>query len=65
MEKLNYNNLDAETQDRLLSISKTEMEERYGHSLKSYAIENGLNYEDLLNEEAIRNLYKYKFTFSI
>lgn len=65
MEKLNYGNLDAETQERLISKSKAEIESRYGKDLKVYAKENGLDYPKLLEEEALRNLYKYKFTFTI
>jgi len=65
MVQLNYNNLDAETQERLLSKSKEEIENRYGNDLKAYAIENGLDYEEVLEEEAIRNLYNYKYTFTI
>jgi len=65
MVQLNYNNLDAETQERLLEKSKKEIEVRYGKDLKAYAIENGLDYTSLLEEEAIRNLYNFKFTFSI
>lgn len=65
MEKLNYSNLDKETQERLLSKSKTEIEQRYGQKLKSYARENGLDYSELLEEEAIRNLYNYRFVFKV
>lgn len=65
MEHLNYNNLDGETQDRLLSKSRNEIEKRYGRDLKKYAKEYGLDYEALLNEEAIRNLYNYTFRFTI
>lgn len=65
MVQLNYNNLDKETQERLLAKSKKEIERRYGKDLKAYAIENGLDYISLLEEEAIRNLYNYKFIFNI
>jgi len=65
MVQLNYNNLDADTQNRLLSKSKEEIEHRYGKDLKSYAIENGLDYSEILEEEAIRNLYNYEYTFTI
>ena len=34
---LNYTNLDKETQERLLSMSKKEVENRFGKQLKSYA----------------------------
>ena len=62
MVQLNYNNLDADTQQQLLSKSKQEIEQRYGKDLKAYAQENGLNYSEVLDQEAIRNLYKYTFT---
>ncbi|WP_298535892.1 hypothetical protein [uncultured Algibacter sp.] len=62
---LNYNNLDAETQERLLQNSKCDVEQQSGDDLKAYAIENHLDYDTLLNEEAIRNLYNYIFVFNI
>jgi hypothetical protein len=65
MVYLNYNNLDSETQNRLLENSKKDIEAQCGNDLKAYAIENHLDYDTLLEEEAIRNLYNYKFVFSI
>lgn len=62
---LNYNNLDEETQQRLLENSKKDVEHYYGEELKSYALEFHLNYEMLLEEEAIKNLYNYHFIFNI
>jgi hypothetical protein len=65
MVHLNYNNLDAATQERLLLKSKQEIEQRFGYDLNKYAIQNGLTYNQVLEEEAIRNLYNYSFTFTI
>jgi hypothetical protein len=65
MVYLNYNNLDGETQERLLKQSKTEIEERHGKELRIYAVNNQMEYDTLLEEEAIRNLYNYKFIFTI
>ena len=62
---LNYSNLDAETQQRLLLNSKKEVEGKFGDDLKIYAKEHYLNYDVLLEEEATRNLYNYKFVFNI
>lgn len=62
---LNYNNLDAETQERLLQDSKRDMEQQYGNDLRAYAIENHLDYGVLLEEDAIRNLYSYQYVFNI
>lgn len=62
---LNYNNLDAETQERLLSNSKAEVKRKYGNDLKAYATKHHLNFEDLLHEEAVKNLYSYTYVFNI
>lgn len=62
---LNYNNLDAETQNRLLQNSKKEVEQKIGDDLMSFAKVHCLDYDALLEEEAIKNLYSYKFVFNI
>lgn len=62
---LNYNNLDAETQEYLLGKSKKEVLIKYGKELKTYAVENHIEYETLLEEEAIKNLYNYTFVFNV
>ena len=62
---LNYNNLDGETQEKLLRRSKAEVEWRHGRELKFYAESNQLDYDLLIEEEAIRNLDTYKFIFTI
>jgi hypothetical protein len=65
MVYLNYNNLDEETQLRLLSVSKEDVESKFGNDLKAYAKEHHLNYDVLLDEEATRNLYSYQYVFNI
>ena len=65
MVYLNYNNLDNDTQNRLLSMSKRDIERRFGKQLRNYAREHYVNYETLLEEEAIRNLYNCKYVFNI
>lgn len=62
---LNFNNLDSETQQRLLSLSKKDVEIRFGNDLKRYSQEHCTSYDILLEEEAIRNLYTYKFEFKV
>jgi hypothetical protein len=63
--RLNFNHLDGETQDRLMQQSKHEVEQTYGAAIKTYAEENDLVYEELLEEEAIKNLYNHKFKFTV
>lgn len=62
---LNYNNLDAETQERLLSDSKADVKRRFGKELKAYARKHHLNFDDMLHEEAVKNLYSYTYVFNI
>ena len=63
--RLNFNNLDGETQEKIMQQSKREIERKFGEDLKTYAAENYLDYDSLLEEEAIKNLYNHTFKFSI
>jgi len=65
MAYLNYTNLDTETQQRLVSVSKKDVEQKFGNDLKRYAKEYHIEYDTLLEEEAIRNLYSYDNVFNI
>lgn len=62
---LNYTNLDPETQERLLSMSKEAIKKECGKDLEAYAIENELDYDALLEEEALRHLDTYQYVFNI
>jgi hypothetical protein len=61
---LNYSNLDNETQERLVLVSKKDVKHKFGNDLKRYAKEHHLEYDTHL-EEAIRNLYAYNYVFNI
>ena len=65
MIELNYSHLDKETQSYLRSLSKKDVERRFGGQLWEYALKHRLDYEELLEEETIRNLYNYKYVFNI
>lgn len=62
---LNYTNLDAETQERLLAMSKDEVQEKNGKELKQYAETHYVDFEQLLYEEAVKNLYSYQYVFNV
>jgi hypothetical protein len=62
---LNYTNLNEETQERLLQASKKDVEQQFGKAIKEYASKHYLNYNEMLEEEATRNLYNYRFVFNI
>ena len=65
MVYLNYTNLDNETQERLVSVSKKDVEHKFGNDLKRYAEEHHIEYDILLEEEALKNLYSYDYVFNI
>ena len=65
MITLNYNDLSKETQEQLLKKSKKDVARKYGNALLRYSRENRIAYEALLEEEAIRNLYNYKYSFRV
>jgi len=51
--RLNFNNLDGDTQEKLMEQSKKEVEIKFGSEMKIYAQENHLDYQEILEEEAI------------
>jgi len=65
MVYLNFTNLDSETQERLLSDSKEDVESRSGTELRQFARIHDKDYEALLEDEAMRNLYNYDFVFNM
>lgn len=65
MVYLNFCNLDGETQQRLMEMSKKDVEETRGKELEQYAKKNGYNYETLLEQETLSNLYSYDYVFNI
>lgn len=65
MVYLNFSNLDRETQQHLMEMSKKDIEESQGREMERYAKRNGYNYEMLLEQEAQRNLYSYDYVFNI
>ena len=65
MVHLTYNNLDALTQEQLMANSKKDVVRKFGDALLQYSQESKIAYETLLEEEAIKNLYSYKFSFQI
>lgn len=65
MGHLNYTNLDAQTQEQLLANSKKDVVRKFGDALLQYSRVNKMTYETLLEEEAVKNLYSYTFSFQI
>ncbi len=62
---LNFTNLDEETQQHLMTVSKKDIEQKFGLDLQRYAKRNNVDYQLLLEQEAQRNLYTYDYVFII
>ena len=62
---LNCTNLDEETQQHLMTVSKKDIEQKFGLDLQRYAKRNNVDYQSLLEQEAQRNLYTYDYVFII
>jgi hypothetical protein len=65
MIHINFNDLDDSAQQRLIAQSKKDLEAKFGKQLRSYAKTQFSNYDELLEQEAIRNLYNYRYSFKI
>lgn len=63
--QLNFNDLNGASQKKLLEHSKKEMEAKFGQAIREYAKTNLKNYDVLIEEEAIRNLYNLNYQFSV
>ena len=62
---LNFTDLNEETQERLLANSKEDVKHKYGKDIMDYATKHNTNLDKMLDEEAQRNLYSYKYIFNI
>ena len=65
MVYLNFTDLSEETQERLLTSSKEDVKRKYGKDIIEYASLHNTNLDKMLEEEAVRNLYSYKYVFNI
>lgn len=65
MVYLNFTDLSEEAQNRLLENSKKDVERKFGDAIRKYVKENHTNFETMIEEEALRNLYSYTYVFNI
>ena len=57
MVHLNFTDLSEEAQNRLLELSKKDVERKFGDDIRKYVIKNYGSFETTIEEEALRNLY--------
>lgn len=65
MIHLDFSDLNGETQERLLKSSKRDVEQKFGDDIRKYARDHCTDPDVMIEEEALRNLYGYKYVFNI
>jgi hypothetical protein len=65
MIHLNFSDLNEEAKERLLESSKRDVENKFGSDIRSHTKENQTDFETMIEEEALRNLYTFKYVFKI
>jgi hypothetical protein len=62
---IKFQDLSEEKQEELLQVSREHVTHLFGESIKEYVKETGADYEKLIDEEMIKNLYSYSYVFNI
>lgn len=62
---IKFQDLSVEKQEELLQVSREHVTYLYGDSIKKYVDETGADYDSLIDEEMIKNLYTCNFVFNI
>jgi hypothetical protein len=52
-------------QEELFQVSREHVIYLFGESIQKYVDETGEDYDKLIDEEMIKNLYTYNFVFNI
>lgn len=58
MVYIKFQDLSEEKQEELLQMSRAYVIHLFGESIQKYVDETGADYDALIDEEMIRNLYK-------
>jgi hypothetical protein len=62
---LNFSDLSEEAKDRLLESSKQDVRRKFGGDIERYFKRHNTDFEILIEEEAVRNLYTLSYTFKV
>ena len=62
---LKFQDLSSEKQEELLQVSREHVTHIFGESIRKYVDETGEDFESLIDEETIKNLYSYDYVFNI
>ncbi|TXN34959.1 hypothetical protein FVB32_10190 [Flagellimonas hymeniacidonis] len=62
---IKFQDLSEEKQEELLKVSREHVTYLFGDSIKKYVDKTGADFERLIDEETIKNLYTYDYFFNI
>ena len=62
---IKFQDMSLEKQEELLKVSREHVMHVFGESIKKYVEETGADYDRLIDEEMIKNLYSYDYVFNI
>ncbi|AWH75490.1 hypothetical protein DCS32_15365 [Dokdonia sp. Dokd-P16] len=65
MIHLNFNDLNEDAKHRILENSRKDVKQKFGEDIRKYIQEHNTSFEKTIEEEAQRNLYTYKYVFTI
>ncbi len=65
MVHLNFSELKGETQERLLKSSKRDVDQKFDDHIRKHAKQHCTDPDVMIEEETLRNLYSFKYAFSI
>lgn len=62
---IKFQDLSQEAQEELMQVSREHVEHLFGESIQKHVEETGADYDKLLDEEMLKNLYAYDYVFNI
>ena len=62
---IKFQDLSKEKQEEILQVSREHVTHFFGASIRKYVDETGEDFESLIDQEIIINLYSYDFVFNI
>lgn len=65
MIHLKFQDLSLEKQEEILKVSREHVTHLFGESIRKYVDETGEDFDRLIDEETIKNLYSYDYVFNI
>lgn len=65
MITIKFEDLSAEAQEKILQLSRSDVEKRFGDSIRHYCEDMGADYDTLIDTEMLKNLYSFEYVFHL